>query len=222
MYSDFLKISYSFNVGFSRACLMGKNKVIEFLLEHAGDVLDEMMRMHDLKGMTGFMLACQWNKVEVVQTLIGSSIGKSDVYEGFILACKNKREKIIGIILQNDEFRKHILKKEDAKRNVIRMKHGKTELRQQIEFLNQNQELVISFDERKHPLDIKLIVNSILNEEAEENLGEFKRGTSASHHQPSGQARSSVDELASKSLVTNAHEGLNLAHLFPGNSSETN
>ena len=188
---------------------MGKNKVIEFLLEHAGDVLDEMMRMHDLKGMTGFMLACQWNKVEVVQTLIGSSIGKSDVYEGFILACKNKREKIIGIILQNDEFRKHILKKEDVKRNVIRMQHGKTELRQQIEFLNQNQELVISFDEWKHPLDIEIKVNSTLNEqEAMENedLGEIKRGLPATRKKTIGRARSSVDELASKNLVTNAHE----------------
>ena len=204
---------------------MGKNKVIEFLLEHAGDILDEMMRMYDGRGMTGFMHACQWNKGKVVQLLIGSSIGKSDVYEGFILACKNKREKIIGIILKNDEFRKHILKKEDDKGNVIRMQHGKIEVRQQIEWLNQNEEVVISFDERKHPLDIKIKVNSILNEEeAEENdhLGEFKRGTSASHHQPSGQARSSVDELSSKNLVTNAQEGLNLAHLFPGNSSETN
>ena len=195
---------------------MGKPKVIEFLLKHAGDALDDMMRMYDGRGMTGFMQACQWNKVEVVELLIGSSIGKSDVYAGFILACQNKRKKIIVTILQNDEFRKHILKKEDDKRNVIRMQHGKTELRQQIEFLNQNQELVISFDERKHPLDIKLKVNAILNEEAEENLGEFKRGTSASHHQPSGQARSFVDELASKNLVTNAHEGLNLAHMFPG------
>ena len=215
---NFLKINSSgyCNLGFNRACLMGKPKVIEFLLNHADDALDDMMRMYDGRGMTGFMQACQWNKAEVVELLIGSSIGKSDVYEGFILACKNKREKIIGIILQNDEFRKHILKKEDDKGNVIRMQHGKTEIRQQIECLNQNQELFISFDEWKHPLDIEMKVNSILNEEeTEENdhLGEFKRGMSANHHQPSGQARSSVDELASKNLVTNAHEGLILSHI---------
>ena len=181
---------------------MGKNKVIEFLLEHAGDVLDEMMRMHDLKGMTGFMLACQWNKVEVVQTLIGSSIGKSDVYEGFILACKNKREKIIGIILQNDEFRKHILKKEDAKRNVIRMQHGKTELRQQIEFLNQNQELVISFDAMQcdGQLDIEIKLNSTLNEEEADHL----RGPLTSHHQPPGKVRVSVGEIEAMNLVKNS------------------
>ena len=51
---------------------MGRTKVIEILLGHAGDVLDEMMRISDESGMTGFMLACRWNKVEVVQILIHS------------------------------------------------------------------------------------------------------------------------------------------------------
>ena len=95
---------------------MGRTKVIKILLDHAGDVLDEMMRICDGTGMTGFMLACRWNKAEVVQTLIGSSIGKSDVYEGFISACKHQKKKIIDMILQNDEFRKHILIEELSQR----------------------------------------------------------------------------------------------------------
>ena len=53
---------------------MGRTKVIEILLEHAGKSLGEMIRICDGTGMTGFMLAYRWNKTEVVQTLIGSSI----------------------------------------------------------------------------------------------------------------------------------------------------
>ena len=194
-----------FVIGFNRACLMGKSKVVEFLLEHAGDVLDDMMRMYDGKGMTGFMHACQWNKVEVVELLIGSSLekpGKSDVYEGFILACKNKREKIIGIILQNDEFRKHILKKEDNKGNVTRMQHGKTELRHQT--LNENQELVISFNEDKNFLNIEIKFNSTLNEEeAEEGdgLGELP-----------------LKRAVKKGVISTARETLNFEHMFPQSS----
>ena len=208
---NFLKINqpHYCNLGFNRACLMGKPKVIEFLLEHAGDVLDEMMQMYDGTGMTGFMQACQWNKVEVVELLIGSSIGKSDVYEGFLLACRNKRKKIISIIFQNGKFRRHILKKEVEKRNVIRKQDGKTELRQKIEWLNQNQEMVICFDEYKYPLNIEIKVNSTLNEDKEEgnnDFGEFKRGPSASHHQPAEPARSSLAELESAKLVKNASE----------------
>ena len=182
---------------------MGKNKVVEFLLEHAGDVLDEMMRMHDLKGMTGFMLACQWNKVEVVQTLIGSSIGKSDVYEGFILACKNKREKIIGVILQNDEFRKHVLKKEEEK--VIRNPNGKIELRQQI--LNENQELVISFNEGKNPLDIEIKVNSTLNDEEAEEID--------------GLSELPLKRVVKKGVISTARETLNFEQVFPQSSSKS-
>ena len=208
---NFLKINqpHYCNLGFNRACLMGKPKVIEFLLQHAGDILDEMTRMYDGTGMTGFMQACQWNKVEVVELLIHSSIGKSDVYAGFILACQNKRKKIIVTIFQNDKFRKHILKKEVENGNVIRKQDGKTELRQKIEWLNQSQEMVISFDEYKYPLNIEIKFNSTLNEqEAMENedLGEIKGGLPATHEKPIGPARASVDELASKNLVTNAHE----------------
>ena len=161
---------------------MGKTKVIKFLLEHAGDVLDEMMKIRNGTGMTGFMLASQWNKVEVVQILIGSSIGKSDVYDGFILACQHNREKIIFIILQNDEFRKHILIEEKEKGKVF-YPDGKIELRQQI--LNQNQELVISFD-AINQLDIEIKVNSILNEEEAEEK----------------EARLSVCKLKRMNLVT--------------------
>ena len=192
-------------IGFIRACLMGKSKVIEFLLEHAGDVLDEMMRMYDGTGMTGFMHACQWNKVEVVELLIGSSIGKSDVYEGFLLACQNKREKIIAIIFQNDKFRKHILIKEEDKGNVIRKQYGNTELRQQIQWLSQNQEMVISFDERNHQLDIEIKVNSTLP---------------ANHHQPAQRSRYSLKELESKKIVKKASEELDLAHLCPGRAPQ--
>ena len=197
---------------------MGKSKVIEFLLENAGDVLDEMMRMYDGTGMTGFMHACQWNKVEVVELLINSSIGKSDVYEGFLLACQNKRKKIISMIFQNDKFRKHILKKEVENGNVIRKQDGKTELRQKIEWLNQSQEMVIIFDEYKYPLNIEIKVSSTLNEEEtmeNEELGKIQRGLQATRQKPARQTRSSVDELASKNLVTHAHEGLILAHMFP-------
>ena len=162
---------------------MGRTKVIEILLGHAGDVLDEMMRISDESGMTGFMLACRWNKSEVVQTLIGSSIGKSDVYEGFILACQHNKKKIIRMILQNDEFRKHILTEEKEKGKAIINPNGKIELRQQI--LNQNQELVISFD-AINQLDIEIKVNSILNEEEAEKK----------------EARVSVCELEAKNLVT--------------------
>ena len=124
---------------------MGRTKVIEILLENAGEVLDEMMRIRDESGMTGFMLACRWNQAEVVKKLIGSGIGNSDAYEGFILACQYHKEKIIDMILQNDEFRKHILKKEKEKGKAIgRGRNGRIELRQQT--LNQNRELVISFD----------------------------------------------------------------------------
>ena len=186
---------------------MGKAKVIKFLLEHAGDVLDEMMKIRDGTGMTGFMLASQWNKVEVVQILTGSNIEKSDVYEGFILACQQQKRKIIEIILQNDKFRKHIMKEEIEKGNVNRMHNGKTEIRQKIEWVNQNQEMVISFDEYKNSLDIEIKVNSTLNEsEAEEydDLGEFKNGQSSSRCQLARPSRPSLNELASKTLVTNA------------------
>lgn len=204
---NFLKINqpHYCDLGFNRACLMGKPKVIEFLLEHAGDSLDEMMRMYDGTGMTGFMHACQWNKVEVVELLIDSSIGKSDVHEGFLLACQNKREKIIAIIFQNDKFRKHILIKEEDKGNVIRKQYGNTELRQQIQWLSQNQEMVISFDERNHQLDIETKVNSTLP---------------ASHHQPAEPARYSLTELESMKVVKKASEGLNLAHLCHGRTPE--
>ena len=161
---------------------MGRTKVIEILLEHAGDALDEMMRISDESGMTGFMLACRWNKSEVVQILIGSSIGKSDVYEGFILACQHNKKKIISMILQNDEFRKHILTEEKKKGKVF-YPNGKIELRQQI--LNQNQELVISLD-AINQLDIEIKVNSTLNEDETEEK----------------EARKSVRELKLKNLVT--------------------
>ena len=217
-----------FVIGFNRACLMGKSKVVEFLLEHAGDVLDDMMRMYDGKGMTGFMHACQWNKVEVVELLIGSSIGKSDVYEGFLLACQNKRKEIIAIIFQNDKFRKHILIKEEHKGNVIRKQYGDTELRQQIQWLGQNQEMVglemvISFDERNHQLDIEIKVNSTLNEEEADGnneFGKFKKVPTVSRHQPAGQSRSSLAELKSKKLVKTAFEELNMAHLCPGRAPQ--
>ena len=161
---------------------MGRTKVIEILLEHAGKSLGEMIRICDGTGMTGFMLACRWNKTEVVQTLIGSSIGKSDVYEGFILACQHNKKKIISMILQNDEFRKHILTEEKKKGKVF-YPNGKIQLQQQI--LNQNQELVISLD-AINQLDIEIKVNSILNEEEAEKK----------------EARASVCELEAKNLVT--------------------
>ena len=180
---------------------MGRTKVIEILLEHAGKSLGEMIRICDGTGMTGFMLACRWNKVEVVRTLIGSSIGKSDVYEGFMLACQHQKKKIIEIILQRDEFRKHIMIEEIEKGNVIRMHNGKTEIRQKIEWANQNQEMVISFDEYKKSLDIEINVNSTLNKsEAEKNddLGDLGRC------QLAGPSRPSLNELALKNLVKNA------------------
>ena len=180
---------------------MGRTKVIEILLEHAGKSLGEMIRICDGTGMTGFMLACRWNKTEVVQTLIGSSIGKSDVYEGFMLACQHQKKKIIEIILQRDEFRKHIMIEEIEKGNVIRMHNGKTEIRQKIEWANQNQEMVISFDEYKKSLDIEINVNSTLNKsEAEKNddLGDLGRC------QLAGPSRPSLNELALKNLVKNA------------------
>ena len=180
---------------------MGRTKVIEILLEHAGKSLGEMIRICDGTGMTGFMLACRWNKTEVVQTLIGSSIGKSDVYEGFMLACQHQKKKIIEIILQRDEFRKHIMIEEIEKGNVIRMHNGKTEIRQKIEWANQNQEMVISFDEYKNSLDIEINVNSTLNKsEAEKNddLGDLGRC------QLAGPSRPSLNELALKNLVKNA------------------
>ena len=184
---------------------MGKPKVVAILLEHAGDVLDEMMSIRDESGMTGFMLACRWNKTEVVQTLIGSSIGKSDVYEGFILACQHQKKKIIDMILQNDEFRKHILAEEKQKGKAIINLNGKIELRQQI--MNQNQEIVISFDamQCKDQLDIEIKVESTYNkEEAEENdkFSKLQRGPFASHYQQPGKARSSVGELESMELVS--------------------
>ena len=180
---------------------MGRTKVIEILLEHAGKSLGEMIRICDGTGMTGFMLACRWNKTEVVQTLIGSSIGKSDVYEGFMLACQHQKKKIIEIILQRDEFRKHIMIEEIEKGNVIRMHNGKTEIRQKIEWANQNQEMVISFDEYKKSLDIEINFNSTLNKsEAEKNddLGDLGRC------QLAGPSRPSLNELALKNLVKNA------------------
>ena len=175
--------------------------VVVLHTDHAGDVLDKMMRISDESGMTGFMLACRWNKSEVVQTLIGSSIGKSDVYEGFMLACQHQKKKIIEIILQRDEFRKHIMIEEIEKGNVIRMHNGKTEIRQKIEWANQNQEMVISFDEYKNSLDIEINVNSTLNKsEAEKNddLGDLGRC------QLAGPSRPSLNELALKNLVKNA------------------
>ena len=175
--------------------------VVVLHTDHAGDVLDKMMRISDESGMTGFMLACRWNKSEVVQTLIGSSIGKSDVYEGFMLACQHQKKKIIEIILQRDEFRKHIMIEEIEKGNVIRMHNGKTEIRQKIEWANQNQEMVISFDEYEKSLDIEINVNSTLNKsEAEKNddLGDLGRC------QMAGPSRPSLNELALKNLVKNA------------------
>ena len=151
--------------------------VVVLHTDHAGDVLDKMMRISDESGMTGFMLACRWNKSEVVQTLIGSSIEKSDVYEGFILACQHKRKDIVFIILQNYEFRTHILIEEKKKGKVIFHLNGKIEL--------QNQELVISLD-AINLLDIEITVNSILNEDKTEEK----------------EARKSVRELKAKNLVT--------------------
>ena len=196
---------------------MGRTKVIEILLEHADDALDKMMGIRDESEMTGFMLACRWNKAEVVKTLIGSSIGKRDVYEGFILACQHQKKNIIVMILQNDEFRKHILIEEKEKGNAIVNPNGKIELRQQI--LYQNQELVISFDAIpcKNQLDIKIKVNSTINEEEvkeNDDLGELKRGPPNSHQQPDRLDRPSLQELALKNKVKDAHTGLNLAHLI--------
>ena len=155
---------------------MGRTKVIEILLEHAGNALGDMISICDGTGMTGFMLACRWNKAEVVQTLIGSSIEKSDVYEGFILACQHKRKDIVFIILQNYEFRTHILIEEKKKGKVI-YPDGKIELRRQ--------ELVISLD-AINQLDIEIKVNSTLNEDETEEK----------------EARKSVRELKLKNLVT--------------------
>ena len=182
---------------------MERVNVVKLLLEHAGDVLDEMMRMHDGRGMTGFMLACRWNKAEVVEVLIHSSIGKSDVYAGFILACQNKRKKIIVTILQNDEFRKHVLKKEEEK--VIRNPNGKIELRQQI--LNENQELVISFNEGKNPLDIEIKVNSTLNEEEAEEID--------------GLSELPFKRVVKKGVISTARETLNFEQVFPQSSSKS-
>jgi hypothetical protein len=182
---------------------MERVNVVKLLIEHSGDVLDEMMSMYDGRGMTGFMLACQWNKVEVVELLICSSIGKSDVYDGFNLACQNKRTKIIVIILQNDQFRKHILKKEEDK--IIRNPNGKIELRQQI--LNENKQLVISFNEGKHPLDIEIKVNSTLNEEEAEEID--------------GLGELPLKRAAKKGVISTARETLNFKHMFPQSSSKS-
>ena len=127
------------------------------------------------------------------------------MYEGFILACQHQKKKIIDMILQNDEFRKHILAEEKQKGKAIVNLNGKIELRQQI--MNQNQEIVISFDamQCKDQLDIDIKVESTFNtEEAEKNddFSELQRGPFASHYQQPGKARSSVGKLESMELVS--------------------
>ena len=116
-------------LGFSRACMMGKSNVVEFLLENSGDV-EKMIGITDGRKMTGFMTACQWGRNDVVKLIskYQACLGNKDMYEGFKLACTHKRKNIIRLILEIDRFRSHILEKEQA--NITRSPNGKAVIHQ--------------------------------------------------------------------------------------------
>ena len=109
--------------------MMGKAPVVEFLLKNC-DNIEKMIGITDGKKMTGFMTACQWGKCDVVKLILKyqANLGNKDMYEGFKLACTHKRKNIIRLILEIDQFKSHILEKEEA--NVTRSSCGKIVIQQ--------------------------------------------------------------------------------------------
>ena len=109
--------------------MMGKAPVVEFLLKNC-DNIEEMIGITDGRKMTGFMTACQQGRSEVVNLILKYQVclQNNDIYEGFKLACEHKWENIIILILEIDQFRSHILEKEQA--NVTRSPGGKVVIQQ--------------------------------------------------------------------------------------------
>ena len=109
--------------------MMGKAPVVEFLLKNC-DNIEKMIGITDGKKMTGFMTACQWGRRDIVKLILKyqANLGNKDMYEGFKLACTHKRKNIIRLILEIDQFKSHILEKEEA--NVTRSSCGKIVIQQ--------------------------------------------------------------------------------------------
>ena len=108
---------------------MGKAPVVEFLLKNCDNV-EKMIGITDGRKMTGFMTACQWGRCDVVKLILlyQANLGNKDMYVGFKLACTHKRTNIIRLIMEIDQFRSHILEKEQA--NVTRSPDGKVVIQQ--------------------------------------------------------------------------------------------
>ena len=135
---------------------MGKATVVEFLLKNCNDV-EKMIGVTDGQSKTGFMKACQWGRYDIVKLILNhqACLGKKDMYEGFKLACTHKKKSIICLIMKVDEFRSHIVEKEQA--NVTRSQCGKVIIRRQkSESRNETQDVFISFNEESSPLIIEV------------------------------------------------------------------
>ena len=153
-------------LGFMRACMKGRIKVIKLLLQQSENI-PKMTNIKDANGKNGFMLACQWGKSEVVKYLVNESenlkMSLDDVYSGFKLACTPTGYKVIPIILQNEEYLSYISKKEEQNveenefgEKIIKVKGEETGNRQQIQSLKalgfhsstpKSYEIVVNFDE---------------------------------------------------------------------------
>ena len=73
--------------------------------------------------------------------------------------------------------------------------------------MNENQELVISFNEGKNPLDIEIKVNSTLNEEEAEEID--------------GLSELPFKRVVKKGVISTARETLNFEQVFPQSSSKS-
>ena len=142
-----------FNLGFMKACMMGREKVVKLLLENS-DNIPEMIDIKDSHKTNGFMLACKWGKSEVVSLLVNHSVTETemsldDVYSGFKLACTREGYKVIPLILENKTYLSHIWEKE--KENVVINEFKEETIRVSVQ-CNVKYEIVVNFDEITNPI----------------------------------------------------------------------
>ena len=140
---------------------------VQTLLKKVDNVKD-MMERKDREERTGFMQACEYGKIEIVEFLLTehhSYIDKQEMYMVFESARSQHKVKIIQLLLKNDEMRS-IIKQKEAE-NITEDESGTTYIWKKIELRGKNRDQIISFNEKKFPIVTEVIVAEDDREELE-------------------------------------------------------
>ena len=171
------KIKKTFlHLGFNKACLMGRVKVVSILLDSIKNV-EEIIQIKDGSEKTGFMHACEFGKVEVIELLLRKyhkSIATEHLYKGFKLACSHTGKKVIPLLLHNGRLRYHVLQNET--KYITRCESGMVLILKPYTWRNENRELQISFNDGRIILEPRVVSRFIdmlpINKEDEKNMPE--------------------------------------------------